>query len=165
MHLIQQAVRGFMTTAGLPLDKFTPDQAALYTGLQLEELGEKIQAISAGAITVEARELLSKFAADCDALGQRFKQGLHVGDMMRADHAKLIDADFDLAFVSIGAGYSTAGDFDGAVNAGSAANLAKFPNGQVLRDENGKIKKPAGWTDADFNEFIDRDFAAHSHDE
>lgn len=162
MHLIQQGVRAFMTTAGLPVDKFTPSQACLYTGLQLEELAEKIQVIAGGTITADSREELTRFAQLADALGKQFKKGLHAGDMMRADHGKMIDADFDLAFVSIGALYSTAGDGDGAVHAGCESNLAKFPNGVVTRDENGKIQKPAGWSEPDFTVFIDHAFAKAS---
>lgn len=159
-HLIQQGVRQFMTTAGLPVDKFTAEQACLYTGLQLEEMAEKIQVIAGGTITEGAREMLTQFAAMCDALGKEFKKGNHVGDIMRADHVDLIDADCDLAFVSIGALYSTASNGDGALDHVCATNLAKFPNGQVIRDANGKIMKPAGWTSPNLLPFVDHVFLA-----
>lgn len=34
------------------------------------------------------------------------------------------------------------------------ANMAKFPNGEVLRDEQGKVIKPEGWTPPDIQSIL-----------
>lgn len=155
MSNLQEGVRRFLVGVGQSVDRFNPVQATLYTGLQLEEMAEKIHAISGGALTADERAYLEEQSNQIKLLGNLFKSGKFMGNLGRAAHEKLIDADFDLAFVSLGALYSTSIDGDGAIAEGCASNMAKLVDGKAVRDTNGKIKKPAGWVEPDFTKFVD----------
>jgi predicted HAD superfamily Cof-like phosphohydrolase len=150
------AVRGFMQIGGQTTGKMNAKQAALYTGLQLEEMAEKIEAIIGGAIFPEDKRHLDNLVVVLKKYADEFKQGHHMGAILRADHAELIDADFDLAWVSIGGVMSTAAEPERAIAHGTYTNLAKFPDGKCVRDANGKIQKPAGWTSPNFSDYTDQ---------
>lgn len=157
---LQDAVYLFMETAGQTTDKFNARQACLYTGLQLEELAEKIKVISEGCVSPGVKLSLGHLAFTLDTYGKDFKRGMHEGDILRCNHAELIDADFDLAWVSVAAAHSTSLDAERAFAHGSHTNLAKFihdENGTLVcsKDENGKIQKPADWTPPDFTPYVD----------
>lgn len=152
---LPQAVRQFMTTGGMSTAGFNADQATLYMGLQLEEMAEKVEAVATGSISMQDKARLLTEADRLRVLSLEFKQGKHRGDVMRADREKLLDADIDLAWVSLGAAYSTSTNTSGAVAEVARANLDKFPGGIVLRDENGKIKKPNGWVAPDLSQFVE----------
>jgi predicted HAD superfamily Cof-like phosphohydrolase len=153
---LMRAVARFMTIAGQSTKGFNARQSCLYTGLQLEEMAEKIEEIMKGTITASQREhffalhdLLVKFADE-------FKKGLHEGAVLRADHAQLIDADFDLAWVSVASLFSESTNADGAVAHGTFTNLDKFRDGVVLKDPaTGKVKKPADWQAPNFVPYTD----------
>lgn len=156
-HLpLMRAVARFMTIAGQTTKGFNARQACLYTGLQLEELGEKIDAIMAGLLTPSQRE---HFFPLRDALAQfanEFKQGLHEGAILRSRHADIIDADFDLAWVSVAALFSESVNADAAVAHGAFTNLDKFRDGVVLKDPaTGKVQKPSDWKSPDFLPYTD----------
>ena len=139
-----QAVEKFVNAVSQTTDHFNVRQTALYTGLQVEELAEKLEAIG-----------LSVWAKDLYDLSASFKVG-HYDDMVsRADREELLDADIDLAWVTFGSSLSQGADVAGAFGEVVRANLAKVgPDGVVLRDENGKIQKPAGWTPPCLDKFI-----------
>jgi predicted HAD superfamily Cof-like phosphohydrolase len=84
-----------------------------------------------------------------------FKKGLHTGNILRANHTDLIDADFDLAWVSIGALISVSPEPERAIAHGTFTNLDKFRDGKCVKDANGKIQKPADWRAPDFSPYID----------
>ncbi len=154
------AVMRFMTIGGQTTGKFNARQACLYTGLQLEELREKIVEIQAGCVTSEAAQHLAPLIAMLAVYADEFKQGKHEGDILRANHEGLIDADFDLAWVSLGALASTSSSPHGAIAHGAFTNLDKFvqgPDGNLtaLKDANGKIQKRPGWQPPDFSQFVD----------
>lgn len=149
------AVEGFMAIGGQTTDRFNARQACLYTGLQFEELAEKIEVITGGCVTKEARDHLNELANVLKEAAAEFKNGMHMGDMLRCEHDELIDADFDTAWVSIGAVLSESRHGLLAIAHGTYTNLAKFPNGKAERDENGKIKKPPGWKRPDFKPYLD----------
>lgn len=151
---LPSSVREFMEKAGQSTARFNPAQASLYTGLQIEELAEKLFAISEGCLTSSQRKNLQQMAQSLDVLGDQFKRGVFQGTIGRADHAELIDADCDLAWVSIGALYSTSKDGLGALRHVAETNLDKFRNG-VIKDANGKIQKPANWKAPDFTPYVD----------
>jgi predicted HAD superfamily Cof-like phosphohydrolase len=149
------AVHGFMQLGGQTTGKMNAEQACLYTGLQLEELAEKIEAISKGCLTRDAAAPLEAFVQLMNLHALNFKRGLHQGDILRANHADLIDADFDLAWVSIGALVSTSPEPERAIAHGTFTNLDKFRDGKCVKDANGKIQKPADWRAPDFSPYID----------
>ncbi len=150
------AVHGFMQIGGQSTGKFNARQACLYTGLQLEEMAEKIDVIIGGTLTDQQRHGLYELSRTLKQFSAEFKQGLHEGDILRCDHAELIDADFDTAWVSIGSLISVSPNPEGAIQHGTFTNLAKFPGGVATRDENGKIKKPADWKAPDFEPYTDK---------
>lgn len=150
------AVAGFMQIGGQTTGKMNAKQACLYTGLQLEEMGEKIEAIIGGSLTPEAKAHLDKPVVTLKQYANEFKLGLHEGAILRATHADLIDADFDLAWVSIGGINSVAAEPERAIQHGTHTNLAKFPDGVCIKDANGKIQKPADWTPPNFDDYTDK---------
>lgn len=154
MNLVT-AVRTFMRLGDQSTSRFNAPQACLYTGLELEEMGEKIAAIAEGAVTESARMRLLDFADVLKQWSEEFKRGDHHGSLLRATHSKLIDADFDIAWVAVGALMSTAAKPESAIAHGTFTNLDKFRDGQVLKDANGKIRKPADWREPDFTPYID----------
>lgn len=150
------AVYEFMRIAGQHTAKFAPDQACLYTGLQLEELAEQLQVIADGCVTASARANLTDLAKRMQTAGTDFKEGLHRGDMLRCDHAQLIDGQFDSAWVAVAALFSTSIAPYSAIGHGAYTNLSKFPDGFAIKDANGKVQKPARWLPPDFEPFTDR---------
>lgn len=149
------AVHGFMQLGGQTTGKMNAEQACLYTGLQLEEMAEKIEAISKGCLTVSHANLLMAFVNAIKYHAAQFKRGIHTGDILRANHAELIDADFDLAWVSVGALISVSPEPERAIAHGTFTNLDKFRDGKCVKDANGKIQKPADWQAPDFTPYID----------
>lgn len=123
-------------------------QAAFYTGMQIEELGEKLAAFLGAS-----HSLLHRLGE----LADEFKRGDHdtaVEFAMRTQAAEVLDGDIDLVWVSIGAAGAQGADVRGAYRAVSAANWAKFPGGVVTRHPGtGKVIKPAGWTPPDLTRF------------
>lgn len=154
MHLMT-AVKRFMTIGGQSTTHFNMQQASLYLGLQFEELGEKIEEVAKGAVAEGDRLNLSELSVYLKKWGLQFKNGFHQGAIARADRAALLNADFDLAFVSAGAIFSTSTDGIGAVWEGCRSNLDKYRNGVVLKDANGKVQRPEGWTKPNFEKFVD----------
>lgn len=144
----------FMQQAGQTTDRFNARQACLYTGLQLEEMAEKIEHIMDGCLTEQQRQHLAPLHSMLRHFAKEFRDGYHEGDIARASHAALIDDDFDLAWVSIGALMSTAHLPLRAIAHGSFTNLDKFRNG-VVKDANGKVQKPSDWQSPNFEPYID----------
>jgi predicted HAD superfamily Cof-like phosphohydrolase len=149
------SVAAFMAGAGCTMEGFNVRQSALYTGLQLEEMAEKIAALARGATTGSVGGWLClKLHDDMVRIANRFKNG-DFDDLVRgADPTELLDANIDLAWVSLGAAFSEGADVAGACNEVARANLDKFVNGVALRDSNGKIMKPEGWCPPDMHAFI-----------
>lgn len=151
---VNTAVRNFMRYAGCTIKGFNAEQACLYTGLQLEELAEKLAAIAGGCVSAGQRDSLIALVSHMTQHANSFKQGMHVGDIMRGDREGMLDADIDLAWVALGGAYSVAEDVSGACQEIARANLDKFPGGVATLDENGKVKKPVGWRGPDISQFI-----------
>ena len=149
------AVKHFMRTGGQTVDSFNARQAVLYLGLQLEELAEKVKVLQAGCIDQYGKDELQPLLDHLESFAGVFKSGLHQGAMLRCDHAEMIDADFDIAWVSIGALFSMSTHASDAISHGTHTNLDKFRDGQVLRDDNGKVQKPQGWRKPDFKPYVD----------
>jgi len=127
-----------MVACDQSVDHLNIRQLALYTGLQLEELGEKMEAILGDRAELVVQ--LKKASAD-------FKRGEHDVHIALADRVELLDADLDLTWVSLGSANSTGACVNTAWNAIDDSNMAKVDptTGKALRDANGKIQKPAGW--------------------
>jgi predicted HAD superfamily Cof-like phosphohydrolase len=150
---IHTAVTKFQVAAGDTVDEFNSRQAARYTGMQCEELAEKLRRLASAAVPASAA--LLDLALMLEEHGERWKLGEFDAVVERAvisedARADIIDADIDLAWVSFGSLNSLGTDVAGNVGEVAAKNLQKIgPNGLVYRDVNGKIAKPPGWTPPD----------------
>lgn len=149
------AVDGFMRVAGQSTGKFNARQACLYTGLVLEEVGEMIDVIIGGTLTESQRQHLYPLSSMLRHFAKEFRDGMHEGDITRCNHHDLIDAQFDTAWVAIGALMSTSAYPENAIAHGTFTNLDKFRDGKCERDANGKVKKPIDWRAPDFTPYID----------
>lgn len=149
------AVDGFMRLAGQTTGKLNARQACLYTGLVLEEVGEMIDVIVGGCLTPMQRDHMGALHKVLVGFATDFKAGLFEGDILRCNQADLIDAQFDTAWVAIGALMSTAVNPDAAIAHGTFTNLDKFRDGKCDRDVNGKVKKPFDWRGPDFSPYVD----------
>jgi predicted HAD superfamily Cof-like phosphohydrolase len=67
-----------------------------------------------------------------------------------------LDAMIDILVVTIGAIHSMGADAEGAWNEVMRSNLAKIDpeSGLVLKREDGKVLKPAGWTAPELDPFL-----------
>lgn len=149
------AVDGFMRIAGQPTGKFNARQACLYTGLVLEEVGEMIDVIIGGTLTDSQRQHLFPLSHILRQFAKEFRDGMHEGDILRCNHADLIDAQFDTAWVAVGSLMSTAVHPENAIAHGTFTNLDKFRDGKCVRDANGKVQKPADWVAPNFTQYVD----------
>lgn len=138
-------VKKFTELAGGTTDQFNVRQTALYIGLQLEEMAEKLEAIFQG--TSIAPEFLN-------SMSNSFKEGFWDKRIAIVGRNDLLDADVDLAWVTIGSMLSQGADVLGAIGEVTRANMDKFPNGVVTKDGNGKVKKPEGWKGPDLSGFV-----------
>lgn len=133
-------VKLFNTISG-NTGEFDKRKAALYVGLCFEELGEMVESFKLDEWEDEAKHL--------QLMGNRFKRGDFDVVMDYVDRVEFLDAAIDIAIVTLGAGIAIGGDIDKACNKVTNNNLSKFPlvDGvhTVLKDENGKIKKPEGF--------------------
>lgn len=137
-----------------PGDQFHADRVGFYTGMQCEELGETIAAISVGQVDMNLRERMGQFAAILKAWGNDFKQGKHYGAVLRADREELLDGAIDVAVVAIGSMCYQTPRFVEAIGAVLRANAEKGVDGVFTHDFNGKIVKPEGWTSPDIAQFV-----------
>ena len=142
-------VTRFTQAVGCTTDQFNVRQTALYIGLQLEEMAEKLEAFGLTGATFEHLRLLSK----------DMKEGKHDDRLANfGDREALLDADVDLAWVTIGSALSQGADVLGAMKEVARANLDKIgPDGSVIKDGNGKVRKPEGWRGPDIAPFVKRD--------
>ena len=155
-----ERVRAFMFVGGQTVDKFNLAQTGLYVGLMFEELSETLEVISHGCVSSQERVRLTSVISLMKQMSMEFREGKHSGDIMRCDHAKLLDGFIDTAVVSVGGAVSFSPNALGAVAAVLDANDAKFPGGVATRTADGKIRKPEGWREANLTPFvpvIDRD--------
>lgn len=68
---------------------------------------------------------------------------------------EVADALSDLLYVVYGAGHCFGLNLDETFAEVHRSNMTKFPNGQVLRREDGKIMKPASWEPPNIAKIID----------
>lgn len=156
---MQRSVKYFMQGCGIQEgrdDKLT----MLYVGLMLEEMSEALDAIPGDhALMVPTLEIASN----------HFKRGDPI-IMGNANRKELLDACIDLAWVALGCAHAMGANVGGAIQAVTKANMSKlidcpdcggegclactFSGKIALRDGNGKIMKPDGWTAPDMGPFL-----------
>lgn len=162
-------VRRFTEAVGCTTDRFNVRQTALYIGLQLEEMAEKLEAVG---MVGEEGSIPRSFRS----LSEFFKAGFYDSMVANGDQEAMLDADVDLAWVTIGSSLSQGADVLGAMREVARANIDKLiPCDEqhlgidrplndcpkcggtlyyVIKDENGKVKKPDGWRGPDNSPFI-----------
>lgn len=147
-------VRRFTEAVGCTTDCFNVRQTALYIGLQLEEMAEKLEALGwDGAVATGG--FFSDLVIKLRQASTMFKQDRMDSVVESGDREAMLDADVDLAWVTVGSALSQGADLLGSMREVARANLDKIgPDGSVLKDENGKVKKPAGWRGPDNSPFI-----------
>jgi predicted HAD superfamily Cof-like phosphohydrolase len=152
MNGIANDVLAFMTAGDQSTGHFNARQTAFYAGMQLEELAEKLAAISQG------NQALLTLSQSLESAGKAFKRGDHDALIEGAStkiKAEMVDADFDLAWVSIAASGSMGVPIHDVHNEGAGSNLCKIgPDGKCIKDADGKIQKPPGWKKPDFEQFV-----------
>jgi len=144
---IVDQVRQFNEAAGNTVAHFNPRQAALYFGLQCEELAEKLRHLG---FATTARNL--------DMLGRNFKDS-HYDDLFESakqdKRADLMDDDIDILVVTLGSLFSMGVDVQGAINEVHRSNMSKlFPDGTMHKDANGKVIKPTTYSPPDLVPFL-----------
>lgn len=143
---LTRAVRQFMLAADCTIDRHNPKQASLYIGLILEEGAEILEA---------AGNKVDAAALDAIATAYKAHNGSDFETLTREQRAEMLDGCIDLAWVALGLAYSIGGDPECAQLEVIRANLAKVgPDGKMLRDANGKVRKPAGWTAPEMMPFV-----------
>ena len=127
-------------------------EAAFYTGMQCEELAEKLEAVFGPG------DYAAELIGALQATGELFKKGAydkHVGEALVARSHAMLDADCDLVWVSVGAAAAQGADVTGAYGEVNRANWDKFPGGAVTRDKTtGKVIKPEGWRGPRLHQFV-----------
>lgn len=149
-------VTSFTQAVGCTTDQFNARQTALYIGLQLEEMAEKLDAVqkAGGGVFKYAKHDLEDLIRNLHAVSGKFKQGEFDHEVGQADRHDMLDADIDLAWVTIGSALSQGADVLGAAKEVARSNLSKVSGGVVKKDANGKVMKPAGWTPPDLKPFV-----------
>lgn len=128
--------------------KPTTRNVALYVGLQCEEFAEKLAAMG----FIGASEILSDLGNDLKAGIHDFKVSVCLANYETS--IKMLDADADLLWVTIGAAEMCEFDIEGALLELVKSNFSKFKDGQAIKDKNGKIVKPDTYIAPDFSKFI-----------
>ena len=145
---IVDVVQDFMLAGDMSTDTFNPRQTALYIGLQLEEMAEKLEAILCDDHIVNYLNDTSN----------SFKNGEYddlISETSKLQRQEMLDADVDLVWVTIGAAFSAGSKVHDAVQEVARSNMAKiFPDGTMHKNEYGKIIKPPGWTPPDLSKFV-----------
>ena len=135
-------------------NEFNPRNISLYVGLVLEEVEELI-----ASIPDDSGGDLGRLKVALDWNSRRFKQGDFDHLVERVNKVEALDACVDISVVSIGCANALGADVEGACNEVAESNLSKFPVGEggqrvVLKDENGKIRKPESYRPPQLAQFL-----------
>lgn len=141
-----EGVQTFNRAAGRTDDRFDPRAIALHMGMIAEEFAEMC---SACGLQINADYLQN--------LGRVLKSGAFDHLVAKADRVELLDASVDIMVVSVGGMMAQGADVHAACNEVNRSNLAKLINGVAIKDENGKIQKPAGWQAPQLSKFVKAD--------
>lgn len=139
----------FNTLAGAS-GNFDARKTALYLGLVLEEVEETLAALPGGKFDGLRATLVE--------LSMRFKAGEFDVESSRINLVEALDGFIDTAVVAIGGAQGLGADVLSAANHIADNNLSKFPliggKRQVLKDANGKVKKPSGYVSANVAPYL-----------
>lgn len=148
-----EGVLRFNRAAGRTEHAWNSRAIGLHLGLQMEELAEKLDAILKAVPAADLQWL----RAHLDSYGTSFKRGDYDHQIEWADREDFLDADIDIAVVTIGSMQAQGAQVQAACAEVNRANLAKLVGGKALMNENNKIIKPEGWTPPDLTPFVCQD--------
>jgi predicted HAD superfamily Cof-like phosphohydrolase len=137
-------VRKFMDAADCTTDEFNVRQTALYIGLQLEEMAEKLAALFPG----------DDLAFEMQVASSELKRGDCDWAVSSANRKELLDADIDLMWVTIGSVLSQGADIHGAIAEVNRSNASKMVDGKLQKDANGKVTKGPSFSSPDLTPFV-----------
>jgi len=144
-----EGVKEFNQIAGTP-EEFNPRKVALYTGLILEEVRELLETYN------DPR--LGKLITAVEFHSKMFKTGDFDEAAKSIKREEALKETIDIAVVALGEGISIGADIVAACDEVSESNLSKFPvvGGKrvVLKDENGKVKKPPEYRPANVTQYL-----------
>lgn len=122
------------------------DSQRIQAGVHFEEVGEMAGALGLQSLCGE----LEDASAD-------FKQGMPIGYFGNVDQVELLDSLCDQIVTAIGVAHMFGMDIEGALAEVNRSNWSKFENGKPLFNEQGKIKKGAGYTPPQLEQFIPKE--------
>lgn len=133
---------------------FDPRKFAMYVGLIFEEAAEILESFNS--------EDWNETVSYIDDMATRFKRGDYDNYVSSESFNRedALDGAVDVAVVAIGAGIAVGSDIKGACHEVADNNLTKFSYDQetdtftVLRDENGKVKKPPTYQSVKLGKFL-----------
>jgi hypothetical protein len=133
---------------------YNPRKVALYVGLQLEELSEQIASFR--------DPKLGNLLIALEYHSRRFKNGEFDEVVKNANtleqRIEFLDGAVDSAVVAIGSAIAIGSNVEKATHAVADNNLSKYPlvDGVrvILKDANGKIQKPPGFTSVNLNPYL-----------
>lgn len=112
-------------------------------GMQCEEMSEKMASVFGKT---------HPMVLALKQMGIEMKAGEHdlaIQDGLFANPKAFLDGDIDLLWVTAGSVAAQGADGEKAFGKVERANFAKFPNGVVTLDKDGKVVKPADWVEPD----------------
>lgn len=153
------SIATFNHLAGAINGSFDAKMIGFYTGMQCEELAEKLRAIfyhnGQPAFDFPGQQFVEQLIGDLDTLGERLKHNEFEHCCASADPVELLDADVDIQVVSEGSILAQGADGDGARAEVCRSNMDKVVDGKLQRHpDTGKIMKPEGWRAPELAPFI-----------
>ena len=115
-------------------------------GCDAEEYAEQLDAMGWGY-----------YADHVASLADDLKNNPEDFDVQKIDRKELLDALCDKIVTSIGLAHMLGMDIEGALAEVNRSNWSKFENGKPLFNEQGKIKKGAGYTPPQLEQFIPKE--------
>jgi len=79
------------------------------------------------------------------------------------DLVEVADALADIIYIALGTAVSYGIPLDKVFEEVHRSNMAKLVDGKVLRREDGKIRKPEGWTPPDIKSILDKEIESHKN--
>ena len=129
----------------------TIENACVQIGCHYEEFSE--MAVALGDNQVADKVGLNACEYKCK--DDYFLDYLKVVKCGQSDKIELLDSLCDQIVTAVGVAHMLSMDIEGALDEVNRSNWSKFENGSPVFDENGKIKKGAGYFKPDLTRFID----------
>lgn len=128
---------------------------SLYIGLIAEEFAELLEASNGEAHLIN---IIKTASTNYKKYEGEYRVSLDNALLNKDNRIEILDGCVDIAVVSLGCGIANGCEIIGACEEVANNNLEKFPiiDGErvVLKDENGKIKKPSNYQSVNLEKFV-----------